>query len=765
MKKTCHMVLMMFMCVILVLPATIMTQSIPIQAKTTTISRNLTIPATITATSLNVRTLANVKSAQLKVNGKNVQLNRNKKVTILRETITDGSKWYYVSFQSGKSTLKGFVLSDYVKLDTKNKVLARVYNTAGVKIQTKAGNNKSYLKVNKKDVKIKHNLHLSIVGESTVSGIKWFKVEFTYAKNTRTGYMKASDTIFREITNKNVEKETPQKETPQTEPPTTSRAGVITGNNLRVRAGAGTNWAQVFDAKNNLIYLHSGHKVTILSESLQGTTIWYEVGFQYGTEALTGFVSGDYVKIDETVTTPPAETDNNQSGSGENNAGDTEPVIPDIPLTDAEFETSLTEQGFPESYKPYLRQLHSMYPHWKFQAYHTNLDWNTAILNQSKVGKNLITNSKNIGWKSLETGAYNWRTDTFIPYDGSTWVTASKEAIAYYMDPRNFLSGSGIFQFELLSYQPAYQTKAGVENILKNTALYNKGYEYEDGIIKQKITTTYGDTFIKAAEISLVSPYHLASRVKQEVVTGTSTLSSSVSGTVSGYEGFYNFFNIGATHSTAAGGAVINGLKYAMNGTANAATNELYMIPWNSPYRSIVGGSNFIGSSYINRGQNTVYLQKFNSTSISTYSHQYMANVEAAKTEAIKTFDAYSGMTDIPIVFSIPIYLNMPSNPCPEPANVLNPNNLLAFLGIDGYVLTPTFNVADMENITYNLIVPGNIAGVNVQANPVNKKAKVTGNGYVPLNVGNNLVHVAVTAENGDIREYRINIVRDVLIQ
>ena len=89
----------------------------------------------------------------------------------------------------------------------------------------------------------------------------------------------------------------------------------------------------------------------------------------------------------------------------------------------------LTTQGFPESYKPYLRTLHSQHPYWQFEAYHTGLDWNTAVSKESTVGKNLIPNSKNIAWKSMESGAYKWATDSFVVFDGSTWVTASKEVI------------------------------------------------------------------------------------------------------------------------------------------------------------------------------------------------------------------------------------------------------------------------------------------------------------------------------------------------
>ena len=175
----------------------------------------------------------------------------------------------------------------------------------------------------------------------------------------------------------------------------------------------------------------------------------------------------------------------------------------------------------------------------------------------------------------------------------------------------------------------------------------------------------------------------MASRSKQEIVTSSTSLSSSVSGKVSGYEGLYNFYNIGATHSTAAGGAIINGLKYAQSGTpgkqysSTLSFNDYIMIPWNNSYRSIVGGAAFIGYNYIQRGQNTVYLEKFNVTENSTYSHQYMANVEAAASESAKTAAAYRQLADTPILFSIPVYQNMPATACPAPVDKKNPNNWL----------------------------------------------------------------------------------------
>ena len=480
--------------------------------------------------------------------------------------------------------------------------------------------------------------------------------------------------------------------------------------------------------------------------------IYRHVGVTYSNKEYYGYILDKYItKCDPPATpTPGIHIWGDQSG---NNPG-----------VSADFELNLTLQRFPDSYKPYLRSLNVKYPNWVFKAFHTGLDWDTAIKEENIPGKNLIPNSSGIAWKSLEEGAYNWKTDSFIVYDGSTWVTASKAALEYYMDPRNFLDEKAIFQFEVLNYEPAYQDADGVENVLKYTPLYRTSYVYEDAYGTRK-SITYAETFIKAAQYSGVSPYHLATRVKQEVVTGTSTVSNSVTGTVSGFEGLYNFYNIGAYHSTKPGGAIANGLKYAKYGSStNDELNDASLIPWDNRYSAIVGGAYIIGNSYINKGQNTIYLQKFNMSSYYTYSHQYMANVVAPSSEGKKTAQAYAGATDSPIVFSIPVFFNMPATNCPEPSTAYNPNNYLSKLSVqavDGtsYALTPSFDGGAVTE--YSLIVPNSTEVVKINATAVSKKATVTGDGYQGLEVGMNTLRVIVFAEDSSKREYVLYVVRE----
>ena len=185
---------------------------------------------------------------------------------------------------------------------------------------------------------------------------------------------------------------------------------------------------------------------------------------------------------------------------------------------------------------------------------------------------------------------------------------------------------------------------------------------------------TYADLILKAAITSKVSPYHLASRIKQEV--GPFLSHSSISGTVEGYRGLYNFYNIGATSSAEPMGAIINGLKYARDGKgASQETKNKYLIPWDNKEKAITGGAIFIGSSYINVGQNTVYFQKFHVTDTKggeLFWHQYMTNVLAPYSESKSIYQGYknNGLIDSPMHFIIPIYNNMPEIPTSNP-NIL----------------------------------------------------------------------------------------------
>lgn len=305
---------------------------------------------------------------------------------------------------------------------------------------------------------------------------------------------------------------------------------------------------------------------------------------------------------------------------------------------------------------------------------YTNLDWNNVIKQESQFGKNLVPKTYSDNWKNTTPGQYNVEVD-------SGWVDSSEQAVEYAMDPRNFLNEVRIFQFETLSYSSSENSINSIEKILYGTEFYNNKVSYLDSNGNTiNMNETYADLILRGGQQSGVSTYHLASRIKQEV--GPFLSHSSISGNVAGYEGLYNFYNIGATSSAEPMGAIKNGLQFAKDGKgASQTTKNKYLIPWNNKERAISGGGIFIGSSYIQVGQNTVYLQKFDVNDDrggNLFSHQYMTNVLAPYFESKSIYNGYqkNGLLDLSISFIIPVYNNMPEIQNESPN--INSNNYVS---------------------------------------------------------------------------------------
>lgn len=488
--------------------------------------------------------------------------------------------------------------------------------------------------------------------------------------------------------------------------------GSCTADVLNVRSGAGTGYSKT----GTVSY---GDSLTILSETTDSSGAkWYKIS----CGSVTGYVSAAYVQL----------TSSGSQGS-----------------SDADFESYMTKQGFPESYKPYLRTLHEQHPKWIFTAQKLGVDWNTALKEECFVGRNLVHSSALASWKSMEKGAYDFNGGYWYGLDGS-WVAASKEIIMYYMDPRNFLNDTYIFMFENQSYDPSYQTESGVKTILADTFM-SGSYTCPD--TKKKYT--YSQTFMDAAKKSGVSPYHLASRCRNE--QGVNGAPQSL-GTVKGYENYFNFFDIQA-YATSTMTAAEMGCKYAKT------TNPTYLLPWTNQYKSIVGGSIFLGTGYITKGQDTLYLQKFDMVDGGNglYYHQYMTCVFGQANEAISLKNAYSqDILNSAMEFKIPVYNNMPDKLCPKPTSSGDNNNYLKSLSVSGTSISPKF---DKFTASYTAKVNAEVSSVTVNANPLGKSAKVSGKGKVSLKTGENTVKVTCTAASGVKRTYTIKITRKAASQ
>ena len=161
----------------------------------------------------------------------------------------------------------------------------------------------------------------------------------------------------------------------------------------------------------------------------------------------------------------------------------------------ADFQATL--ESFPVSYRPYLTVLHEKYPNWKFEPVNTGLEWSEVIKNEMVLSRNLVPYySLTVGgtptrmtlkgvdksetggeywyytptsWKETEmNGSYNWAGNDWVRFD-SGWAQASKVAVEYIIDPRNWINDTSIFMFEKLSYDSATQTKEILKKMMDDT--------------------------------------------------------------------------------------------------------------------------------------------------------------------------------------------------------------------------------------------------------------------------------------------------------
>lgn len=467
---------------------------------------------------------------------------------------------------------------------------------------------------------------------------------------------------------------------------TTVMTGIVkVDDTLRVRSGPGTSYGIVgYLGPNDTVTIHDTVKDS-------GGASWYKIT----TDTLSGYASADYIQVNASYE------------------------------TDEEFEDYLTAQGFPEDYKVKLREIHARYPNWVFRAQHLTMDYATALTKEAEVGVNVVGVNFDDGWKSVEYGAYNWSTNAYVTFDGGSWVTAHKNVVDYFIDPRNWLDSTYIFQFEQLTYNPAH-TADGVRAILP-TAL-----------------DKHAADVLNAAKAADVSAYYLAAKMTQE----GSHLNGLGLGTVAGYEGYYNFFHIGAwAHS--GNGAVTNGAIYAKNEG------------WNTPAKCLNDSAVIIAKSYIKLGQNTTYYQKFNFTNTVSglYGHQYMSNVSGAASEGkIRRNGATAAELNTALCFIIPVFKNMPKTPQPMPSKAGNNHNTLNALTVEGVKLTPTYTRYTTE---YAATVGAEVTGVKITATPSHSTAKVTGSGTVALQPGTNVIPITVTASSGIKRTYTLTVIRE----
>ncbi len=316
----------------------------------------------------------------------------------------------------------------------------------------------------------------------------------------------------------------------------------------------------------------------------------------------------------------------------------------------------LGQEGFPESYQTALCALQISRPSWRFEALPItqlsrekgkNYDFPTVVEEEWRVaGRSLVSARKEYA-AYAETGSRL--------YDSGFYL-ANRDAVAYFMDPRNFLSEEGIFQFMLLTGGdeiPASEVEILLEGCSAVTAA--KGVPGGLAEFLVQLGKEYG-----------INPLQLATRLRQEQGREGNPLLTGTAGSYLGGEdlyldGYYNPFNLSAS-GVGEGQIYRSGAEYAKSRG------------WDTLEKGLRGGAERLAQEYIGKYQNTLYLQKWNvdprsetAAGSRNFWAQYMQNIGAAKTEGDFLAKRLS-KSDVPLHFLIPVYENLPEAPSSDPA-------------------------------------------------------------------------------------------------
>ena len=318
--------------------------------------------------------------------------------------------------------------------------------------------------------------------------------------------------------------------------------------------------------------------------------------------------------------------------------------------TDAYKENRNGIELFPESYQILLNKLveNTGHTNWNFRALYTDIDWNELVENETDCLHNTL-------YKSIPATYPNTWYDSCNQEGDYRYFCASKEITSYYMDPRNFLTETTIFQFLDLSNSSTVSVSQ-IQDAVRGT--------YLAGSVNGE---SYAEMIHQAAEQSGESAFSIIVRIFQELGSGTE-LPYMISGKDSTYPGVYNFFNYGATDGA---GNLQRGLAYAKKAG------------WTTPKKALIEGAKLIAGTYTKAGQVNKYLYKFDvvgEEKSQLYRHQYMTNVQDPNSQASTLYKAYdkSNLLENSLTFIIPIYKNMPTYV--KKPHAENPNNNLYYV-------------------------------------------------------------------------------------
>lgn len=483
----------------------------------------------------------------------------------------------------------------------------------------------------------------------------------------------------------------------------------VNDDEINVRTGPGTGYGTVLFNGSKSIRLYRGQYVRVIAVQRGSDGYdWYQIVFVYKGYTKVGYMRSDFVTY----------------------IGD-----------DRAYRKYLDEQGFPKSYQPYLRALYAASGgKWTFVAYKTGLDWKKALEMESTLGVSLIHRNYDPAQRSTAPGAYDSSTGEWRQFE-SGWYAASRETVAYYMDPRSYLTDGTCIAFEKLSGGEGV-THEQIKKVLADCVWATD--EIIDEFIKagskeelekqkqadiQRLRSegkTDAANSLEKVTVTGVSPIFLAVKARGEI--GTGATQNATGYPLSDGKKYYNFFNVGAYGGSDPN---YNGILYAQSKG------------WDTTYKALLGGSWFIFRNYIEDGKDTTFLQRFNFTPLYTYSYQYATDITYAYLSGgWNIYQAYvkNGLADSELTFSVPVLENMPSvtklpttryedeyvdpEPEPEPEPEPNPEPDPGPSGHYDYVNELNLRLSDSYLSGFTLGTP--VKSLISQIKSVNKNATVT---------------------------------------
>lgn len=450
----------------------------------------------------------------------------------------------------------------------------------------------------------------------------------------------------------------------------------------------------------------TGTTVTIISKHNSGSgcnSNWLYVSYNGGKK---GYVCGSYINTNEDLRL-------NSS---------------DYTEEERNYANALLKAGFKESYLPYLMKMHRNHPTWNFVPLNLGIKWSDLISGEE--------------WKNKIEGTTTTTLDYFIipgtsGTEGGDWYYTNNGVNAYFLDPRNFLSDVFIFMFEDLSYNREFHTSEVVKKFFGSSYLSSDEYV---------------GYYMEAAEKYKVSPLHLAARTRKEGAANEDY--GAITGTYTGsynsckLTGYYNFYNIGSSNSW------MQGLYYAAGKECDRESTNSFGRPWKTRKDAILGGAQFIANNYVGDNQNTLYFQKFNTSSAPFFTNQYMTNIMAPSQEGESVYDTIEelGLLDENFTFIIPVYEEMPE--IVNLPSIQDSDASLSSIKIDNKVI----DNFDRDVVEYIYYVDKSKTSINISATPTKVTSKVNYNQNIELVNDETIITITSVAENGNVKTYIITV-------